>query len=64
VQNAVGLVHLPGHGEAQHNPFRASLDDLDVEQLVDVVPTAREESAVVGLGRRGRRHGKRLVAPD
>jgi hypothetical protein len=50
MEDAVGLVHLPRHREPEHHPLRTSLQDFDVEELVNIVPPAREEAAVVGVG--------------
>src|SRR5579863_2494243 len=61
VQDAVGLVHLPGHGQAQDHPFGPGLDHFDIEELMNVMASTREESAVLGLRRRSWRHGLTLM---
>ena len=50
-----------GHTEAEYHALGSGFDDLHVEQLVDVVPPAREKPAVVGVI--GRRRGHRRMLP-
>jgi hypothetical protein len=61
MENAVGLVHLPGDRQAQHYALGATLENLDVEQLVHVGPSAWEGVRFGGIGR-GSDHGVMLPA--
>jgi len=61
MEDAVGLMDLPGHREAEHHPLGSGFEDLHVEKFVNIVPSAREESVVVGAI--GRRRGHRRMLP-
>ena len=53
VEDAVGLVHLPGDREAQDHPLGSGLEDLDVEQLVDARARPSGRRRPSRAGRRG-----------
>jgi hypothetical protein len=61
MEDAVGLMDLPGDREAEHHPVGSGFEDLHVEEFVNIVSPAREESAVVGAV--GRRRGHRRMLP-
>jgi hypothetical protein len=61
MEDAVGLVDLPGDREAEHHPLGTGFEDFHVEQLVNVVPPTREKPAVVEAI--GERRGHRRMLP-